>query len=100
MEAVAKTLSTPAELVRTPETTRAPQETTVSKEMFLQLLVTQIRHQNPMNPRDGAEFLAQLAQFTSLEQMMAMRKELEIIRQAITTEAGTADGNSNLQEQK
>ena len=49
----------------------------LSKDTFLQLLVAQIRHQNPLNPADGAEFLAQLAQFTELEQSMAIRQELE-----------------------
>jgi flagellar basal-body rod modification protein FlgD len=39
------------------------------KEMFLQLLVAQMRYQDPMNPTDSAEFLAQTAQFTSLEKL-------------------------------
>lgn len=49
----------------------------LSKDTFLQLLVAQIKNQNPLNPADGAEFLAQLAQFTELEQAMAIRQELE-----------------------
>ena len=39
------------------------------KEMFLQLLVAQLRYQDPMNPTDTSEFLSQSAQFTSLEKM-------------------------------
>jgi flagellar basal-body rod modification protein FlgD len=39
------------------------------KEMFLQLLVAQMRYQDPMNPTDSSQFLAQSAQFTSLEKM-------------------------------
>ena len=39
------------------------------KQMFLQLLVAQLRYQDPMNPADSSEFLAQSAQFTSLEKM-------------------------------
>ncbi len=39
------------------------------KEMFLQLLVAQLRYQDPMNPADSSEFLSQSAQFTSLEKM-------------------------------
>ena len=50
------------------------------KEVFLRLLVAQIKNQNPMNPADGIEFLAQLAQFSQLEQMLAIRTELETIR--------------------
>ncbi len=39
------------------------------KEMFLQLLVAQMRYQDPMNPTDSSEFLAQSAQFNALEKM-------------------------------
>lgn len=55
-----------------------------SKEMFLQLLVAQIRHQNPLNPANGTEFVAQLAQFTQLEATLDMRKDLDEIRAALT----------------
>ena len=63
------------------------------KETFLQLLVAQIKHQNPLNPADGVEFLAQLAQFTQLEQLLAMRQELASIREqlAAASESGGAD---------
>ena len=37
--------------------------------MFLELLVAQMRYQDPMNPTDSGEFLAQSAQFTALEKM-------------------------------
>ncbi|GAA4377069.1 flagellar hook capping FlgD N-terminal domain-containing protein [Nocardioides caricicola] len=39
------------------------------KEMFLNLMVAQLRYQDPLNPADSGEFLAQSAQFTSLEKM-------------------------------
>jgi flagellar basal-body rod modification protein FlgD len=39
------------------------------KEMFLNLMVAQLRYQDPLNPADSGEFLAQNAQFTSLEKM-------------------------------
>ena len=51
-----------------------------SQDIFMKLLVAQLRHQNPMNPADGIEFMTQLTQFSQLEQMMNMRKELEAIR--------------------
>lgn len=68
-----------------------------SKEVFLQLLVAQIRHQNPLNPADGTEFVAQLAQFSQLEATLAMRKDLEKIREALAPadpeeEGGDAGG--------
>jgi flagellar basal-body rod modification protein FlgD len=42
------------------------------KDMFLQLLVAQMKYQDPMNPTDSGEFLAQSAQFTALEKMQAV----------------------------
>lgn len=53
---------------------------TVSKNMFLQLLVAQIKNQDPLNPADGVQFLTQLAQFTQLEQSMSMSTDLAAIR--------------------
>ena len=56
-----------------------------TKENFLQLLVAQIKHQNPLNPSDGAEFLSQLSQFTEMEQMLGMRQDLQAIRASLET---------------
>ncbi|GIU74403.1 MAG: hypothetical protein KatS3mg004_1490 [Bryobacteraceae bacterium] len=53
------------------------------KEVFLQLLVAQIRNQNPLNPANGTEFVAQLAQFSQLEATLGIRKDLEQIREAL-----------------
>lgn len=39
------------------------------KDMFLQLMVAQLRYQDPLNPSDPSEFLSQNAQFTALEKM-------------------------------
>lgn len=41
----------------------------LDREAFLRLLVTQLQHQDPLNPMENHEFIAQLAQFSSLEQM-------------------------------
>ena len=51
----------------------------VGKDDFLKLLVAQIRNQNPLSPADGVEFLTQLAQFTQLEQLIAIRVQLEAL---------------------
>ena len=49
--------------------TASTASTALDKDDFLQLLVTQLQHQDPLNPLDDKEFIAQLAQFSSLEQM-------------------------------
>gem|GEM_PF-108540 len=44
----------------------------MGKQDFLNLLVLQLRYQDPLNPVDDKEFIAQMAQFSALEQMQAM----------------------------
>jgi flagellar basal-body rod modification protein FlgD len=46
----------------------------MGKSDFLQLLVTQLRYQDPMNPMDDREFATQLAQFTSLDKITEQTK--------------------------
>lgn len=67
----------PADAVPTPlsgmTTREAPQSTGANSELgqdaFLKLLVAQLKYQDPLNPADGAEFLAQTAQFTMVEKL-------------------------------
>ena len=44
---------------------------------FLRLLVAQLQGQNPLDPKDGTEFVSQLAQFSSLEELINIRTLLE-----------------------
>lgn len=67
---------------------------TVEKEAFLQLLVAQIRHQNPLEPMDGIEFLSELAQFSALEQLAAIREELAALRGTLARPGGAGSGGS------
>ncbi|NOY38724.1 MAG: flagellar hook capping protein [Nitrospirae bacterium] len=50
---------------------------TVGKDDFLRLFTTQLRYQSPLNPMDSTEFTAQLAQFSSLEQLISMGDTLD-----------------------
>jgi flagellar basal-body rod modification protein FlgD len=45
-------------------------------ETFLTLLVTQLRNQDPLNPQDATQFVSQLAQFSSLDQLININRKL------------------------
>ncbi|MEG0472945.1 MAG: flagellar hook assembly protein FlgD [Solibacillus sp.] len=49
----------------------------LGKDAFLKILITQLQNQDPTSPMDDKEFIAQMAQFSSLEQMQNMTKAME-----------------------
>lgn len=53
------------------------QENTLGKDDFFKMLLAQIQNQDPLNPMDGTAFSAQLAQFSSLEQLSNINDQLE-----------------------
>ncbi len=57
----------------------------LGKEDFLQLLVTQLRFQDPMSPDDPKEFVTQLAQFSGLEQQINVNQNLESVNKLVTS---------------
>ena len=62
-----------------PLTTSAPNDS-LGKDTFLQLLVTQLQHQDPLDPQDNSQFLAQLAQFSSLESLQTISGDTTALR--------------------
>jgi flagellar basal-body rod modification protein FlgD len=56
---------------------------TMNKDDFLKLLVTQLQYQDPMSPEDPKDFVAQLAQFSSLEQQINSNTNLENLSKVI-----------------
>jgi flagellar basal-body rod modification protein FlgD len=57
----------------------------ISEDTFLQLLVTQLKNQDPLNPQDSSQFVSQLASFSSLEQMTSMNKSMESVLEMSVT---------------
>src|SRR2546423_270464 len=51
----------------------------LDKNAFLKLLVAQMKNQDPLKPMDNTEFVAQLAQFSNLEQVMGINSRLDTL---------------------
>lgn len=62
-----------------------------NEQTFLKLFVAQLQNQDPMNPQDGTQFVAQLAQYSQLEQSLQMRTDLDAIKQDLQPPPGTPD---------
>jgi len=60
----------------------------MGKDQFLKILITQLQNQDPAAPMQDREFIAQMAQFSSLEQMMNMTKEIQDLRQSLGIASG------------
>lgn len=59
---------------------RTKNKSTLDKDAFLGLLVAQMKYQDPLEPTSNTEFVAQYAQFSSLEQMQNMANTMELTR--------------------
>jgi flagellar basal-body rod modification protein FlgD len=82
--------TTAASAAQTPSASKAQDQ----RNQFLQLLVAQIKGQNPLNPMEGSEFVSQLAQFSSLEELTHMRATLDTVQELLS-----AQQQSNLTNQ-
>ena len=63
----------------------------VGIDQFLTLFIAQIKNQDPLSPLDSAEFTAQLAQFTSVEQLYGMNNSLSDIKETLNDQDGQQD---------
>lgn len=66
------------------ETSVLASKATLGKDDFLRILVTQLRNQDPLNPMEGTEFATQLAQFSSVEQLIQMGEAMAASTAATT----------------
>ena len=57
---------------------------TLGKNEFLNLFVTQLKNQDPLDPMDSSEFTAQLAQFSSLEQLNNINDGIKFLKTSQT----------------
>lgn len=60
----------------TASTTTSSAKNVLGKDDFLKMMIAQLKHQDPLNPMDGTAFTAQLAQFSSLEQLQNINTQL------------------------
>jgi len=85
----------------TPAPAVPPKSDGMGRDAFLKLLVTQLAHQDPTQPQADGEFLAQLAQFSSLEQLTGIQSSLEKIGGALGVDmsgaAAAAQGTPSAQ---
>lgn len=74
----------------------------LGKDEFLKILITQLRNQDPLNPMEDRDFIAQMAQFSTLEQMQNMSadftamKGMNLIGRMVFAET-YVEGTNNLQ---
>ncbi|HEY1949648.1 MAG TPA: flagellar hook capping FlgD N-terminal domain-containing protein [Bryobacteraceae bacterium] len=67
-----------------------------NQSTFLQLLVAQLKNQDPSQPVDGTTFVTQLAQFSDLEQNLASRQDLDSISQQYTGSSSATTSTSSI----
>jgi len=78
------------------EAERAAAREDVGQADFLELLVAQLENQDPLNPQDSAAFASQLAQFTSVEQLVAIRAGIDDLAVRLTSDSAASDQSARI----
>ncbi len=71
-----------AEVDFAPQQTPTGTDSVLGRDAFLQLLITQLKNQDPLNPMEDKEFTAQLAQFSSLEKLEQISASLDTMNES------------------
>lgn len=85
-------------------TTPSNTNNSLGKDAFLQLLVTQMKYQDPLNPSSDTEYIAQLATFSQLEQMQNLNatntnsQALQMVGKTVVVKSTDASGNVSYKE--
>jgi flagellar basal-body rod modification protein FlgD len=66
--------------VASADSTADADQNALGKDAFLRLLITQLQNQNPLDPMDNREFIAQMAQFSSLEQLQNLNATIQALQ--------------------
>ena len=74
----------------TPPATTNPTDKLTNETTFLNLLVTQIQNQDPLNPADSTQFVGQLVQFSQLEQLLGINQGIKTL---VTKTPDTGSGS-------
>src|SRR5579862_1226057 len=65
-----------------------------SEQTFLQLLIAQIKNQDPLNPTDSIQFVGQLVQYSELEQLMGINQGVQTLDGSKSTTAATTNSTN------
>lgn len=75
--------------------TSASASAAADQNMFLQLLVAQLKNQDPLNPVDGTTFVTQLAEFQQLDTSISTGADVSSILQDLNSLVAAGNTNSN-----
>jgi len=73
-----------------PEFIQPGDKTNLGKDAFLKLLVAQMENQDPLNPQSNEEFIAQLSQFTQVEQLLNLNDNFDSLYMAMNSVNNTS----------
>ena len=87
MDSISSTLPIDSTTAATPTSGIQSDPAKDKQNEFLLLLVAQLKGQNPLNPIDGTQFVSQLAQFSSLEELTKIRTSMDEVQKVLTAPA-------------